>query len=98
MFKLLCLFVSVDLNQYVVALYRATLSSPKIFERDVCFTFQYYVHEYVRYNDAGIFVFIKDANSRQLLPMWSRRVSYDRGRWHTIRIRLRHQDGFDQVS
>ncbi|XP_028395409.1 uncharacterized protein LOC114519468 [Dendronephthya gigantea] len=87
-----------DLNQYVLSLVQATLRSPRIFERDVCFTFQYHVYKFTSKKQPGIFVFIKDANNSQLLPMWSKRGYYDRGKWHTVKLRLRYENGFHQVE
>ena len=78
---------------------RTTLRSPKTFLRNVCFTFQYFVRTFVSLShESRVFVFARDANNGQLLPLWQRGVDYDLGKWHTIMILLNHENGFDQVS
>ena len=77
-----------------------TLRSPKIFLRNACFTFQYFVRSTIfsYYSDGRVFVFARDASNGQLLPLWHKHVYYDRGKWYTIMILLDHESGFDQVS
>jgi hypothetical protein len=89
---------SLDLNQYTVRSYArrvTTLMSPRIFQRKACFMFQYYVP---RYSSGYVFVFARNASNGKFLPFGYKNVNYDRGKWHTIKILLHFESGFDQVS
>ena len=77
----------------------ATLTSPKIFQRKACFTFQYFAHLATIYSDnSGVFVFVRNASNGQFLPLWHKNIVNDPEKWHTVRILLDLESGFDKVS
>ena len=93
----LFLFI-LDINQYTVkseALPISTLTSPKIFYRKACFTFQYFTSYYEK---ARVFVFIRDINDGHLLPFWYKMIVHGGREWQTMKILLDYESGFDQVS
>ena len=90
-----------DLNQYTVKGKRLSiLRSPEIFQRKACFTFQYFVSFDSKSKDssARVRVFIRNASNSELLPFRIEKVYYKRGSWHTIKILLDYESGFDRVS
>ena len=100
-------FSILGLNQYTVRskihnyYSRPTLSalrSPFIYEHNACFTFQYYETSIGYYSDSRVSVFIRIANNSQLLPLWTKDIHEERGKWRTIKILLAHQSGFNQVN
>ena len=89
-----------DLNQYTVkstVSRPTTLTSPRIFQNKACFTFQHFVPT-SNYRDGKVFVFARNASNKQLLPFWKKDLFHDRGKWHTIKILLDLESGFDKVN
>ena len=89
------------LNQYTVESTGSrltTLTSPRIFQHKACFTFQYFAASTRYYRDSKVFVFARNASNKQLLPFWRANLYHDREKWHTIRILLDLESGFDMVS
>ena len=98
---LILFFSFLDLNQYTVkstVRRPTTLTSPKIFHHKACFTFQHFVPYTSNYWDSEIFVFARNASNEQLLPFWKNDVYHERGKWHTIKILLNLESGFDKVN
>ena len=94
-----CLIMFLDLNQYTIKSESPLpLTSPEIFQRKACFTFQYFVSSDSDRRDSRVLVFVRNASNSELLPFRVENVYYKRGRWHTINILLDHESGFDRVS
>ena len=90
-----------DLNQYTVkstASRLTTLTSPRIFQNKACFTFQHFVSSTSYFRDSKVFVFARNASNKQLLPFWKHDFYHERGKWHTEKIFLDLESGFDKVN
>ena len=96
------IFSLLGLNQYAVRSddyhHSSILRSPKISERNACFTFQYSATSFGDYGKSRMFVLIRVANNSQLLPLWTESVYDEREEWRTINILLAHKSGMKQVN
>jgi hypothetical protein len=45
-----------------------------------------------------VLVFVRNASNSELLPFRIENVYFERGSWHTMKILLDYETGFDRVS
>jgi hypothetical protein len=95
------LFTYPELKQYVASFkhkQQGSLRSPKIVASKACLTFQYMSNSWWSLDDSRMFVYVKDAESKQLLPVNDKLLYYGHSKWNTIKIDLNIENGFTQVG
>ncbi|CAB3992042.1 Hypothetical predicted protein, partial [Paramuricea clavata] len=89
-----------ELKQYVDSFkhnQKGILRSPKIVASKACLTFQYMSNSWWSLDHSRMFVYVKDAESKQLLPVNDKLLYYGHSKWNTIKIDLNIVNGFTQV-
>ena len=92
-----------ELEQYIFSFYpgqQGSLQSPKIFARKACLTFQYISRRWWSLDNSRMFVYVKDYENKQLLPIGNKILYYDslNLKWNTMKIPLNVEHGFTKVS